>query len=150
MNLPQTYIHNHIHNQRGFTVVELLVVIGIFATMASLGMWLSADTYRSRSFQTDVNTVVSVLQRARSRAMNNVNETSHGVKLNAAGYTLFQTGDSSKDEVIEGNPTFLFSGPTEILFSQLSGDSSATGLLVITSGAKTATISLNNEGQISW
>src|SRR3989344_5574651 len=94
-------------SQRGFTIVELLVVMAIAAVMMGLGLFLSADFYRSSSFQ-------------------------------------------SEDEILTGNPSFTFSGPTEIVFTQLSGESTANGNLIITNGIKTATISFNSEGLIDW
>ncbi len=111
--------------------------------------------YRSNSFQTDVNSIVAALQKARSQSINNIDEKPHGVLLNSSNYIIFEgssyaTRDTTKDEALSANPSFTFSGPTEIIFTQLSGESSASGNLVINNGFRTASISFNNEGRIDW
>ena len=142
-------------SQRGFTIVELLVVMAIAAVMMGLGLFLSADFYRSSSFQSDINSIAAAAPKARSQAVNNINAAPHGIHLDSAGYTIFQGSSylariQSEDEILTGNPSFTFSGPTEIVFTQLSGESTANGNLIITNGIKTATISFNSEGLIDW
>ena len=142
-------------SSRGFTLVELLVVMALVATMAGLGLFLSADMYRDISFRSDINSIIASAQKARSQSINNIDEKPHGIRLDTSDYTIFEgssyaTRDTSKDQTLPANPSFTFSGPTEIVFTQLSGESNATGNLVIYNGFKTATISLNYEGQIDY
>lgn len=146
-------------SEAGFTMVEMLVVIGIFVFVAGLGLFLSTTTLRNSSFSSDVDGVAATLQRARGRAATNINESSHGVYLDASGYVIFQgTSYSPSDPMNQSIPagtgfSFLFSPPLPsqaIVFSQLSGDSDYEGTISITNGTNTAVININNEGQISW
>lgn len=160
MQLPKIYTPRK-SRDAGFTAVEILVVLGIFVFIAVLGLFLSTTTLRNSSFSSDINIVASVLQRARGRATANINEYSHGVRLDASGYTIFQGPSSpltfasrvvSLDEPIQAGAGFSFlpTATIDIIFTQLSGESSFNGPIVITNGFNTATISLNYEGQISW
>lgn len=159
MHLLKTFTPRKSHDT-GFTLVEILVVLGIFVFIAVLGLFLSTTTLRNSSFGSDINIVASVLQRARSRATANINESSHGVRLDGSGYTIFQgpppltfaSRVTSLDESIQAGAAFSFLpiATIDIIFTQLSGESSFSGPIVITNGFNTATISLNYEGQISW
>ncbi len=134
--------------------------MGLFVFIAAFGLFLSATTLRNSSFTSDVDIAASVLQRARSRATANINEYGHGVRLDSSGYTIFQgsapltftSRDAGLDESIQAGAGFSFmpTATIDIIFTQLSGESSFSGPIIITNGFNTATISLNYEGQISW
>jgi|SRR3989344_1626533 len=137
----------------GFTMIEILVVLAIFGALMMMGLFFDFTFYRGTSFNTDVDIFASILQRARARAVNNINESNHGVYIDTGDYVLFQ-GNSyganpSFDQRISRNPNVNFSGASEIVFSQISGNSSFEGDLIIDGFGKTTTISLNHEGLIN-
>ena len=142
------------NRQNGYTVVELLIVLGIITIVAGLGLFLSADTYRSSNFSAGVDAVTVSLQRARSRAINNIDAKRHGVKITGGDYVIFTTDnnytgrDATKDEIIAGGAGFVFSGADEFVFDRLSGKTTA-GDVTVTAGGKTATISINSQGRIN-
>ena len=59
--------------------MEIIIVIAMFGALLALGLFMSMDAYRGFSFRSEEDTVVSLLQKARSRAMNNMNQTPWGV-----------------------------------------------------------------------
>ena len=63
----------------GFTLIEILVVSAIITVLASLGLLMSFDVYRGFSFHSEVSTVASLLMRARSRSLANINQIPHGL-----------------------------------------------------------------------
>ncbi len=140
---------------KGFTLVELLVVMGIFTVLAGLGLFVSMGFYRSYSYSTQTGLLVSALQRSRSRSMNNINATLHGVHVDATTYTMFQgatyapADPNNEASVFASGVTSLTSA--DVIFTQLSGSLTSGPLtMVITDGIHTSTISFNNEGRISW
>ena len=142
-------------SSNGFTFVEILVVMAIITFMAGIGFFLSSDVFRSSSFSSDTDSLGIALQRARSQAINNIDEKPHGIKITGGDYIIFEgisyaSRDTSKDETIKGNSTFTFTGPTEVVFTQLSGQCSLCGDIVINDGSRTATILLNFEGRIDF
>jgi len=119
-----------------------------------MGLFFDFTFYRGTSFGTDVDMFASVLQRARARAVNNINESAHGVYIDSNRYIIFQGDsyalrDTSLDQQISRNPGLNFSGASEIVFRQLSGDSNFEGDIIVSGFGKTATISLNYEGLIN-
>lgn len=139
---------------RGFTIVELLVAMGIFTLLASLGLFISMDFYRSYSFRSDTASLVSAIMRARSRSLDNINGSPHGIFIASSSYTIFQgtsyaARDGSYDETFALGGDTRTSGLTEAVFARLDGQTT-DGTLIVTDEIHTATISLNHEGRIDW
>lgn len=157
MNSHRIYI---LSREAGFTFIEVMLVAAITLFFAGMGIFLSTDVYRSGLFRADADTVISALQRARSRAINNINESPHGVRIQTSGYTIFQGPDfvgrdASKDEFIPIGSGYTFSPtpPIDIVFQQLSGETAFDGNIVITNVSKNPipiTVNINNEGRIDF
>ena len=148
--------------QRGFSLVETLVVIGITAAFAALTLFADVNSFRGDAFRAEVNSLARTLQTARANALNNIDQEKHGVAIRPAGYdgyVLFE-GDSYADRngardvrVTSSHSVVIASGsPTEIVFAQLSGSTNYDGNITFTDPNRTITanISINHEGKISW
>ena len=149
----------------GFTLIEILVVVALLTIVSGLGLIVGMDSYRGYLFRTDRDTLVSLLERARGQAVNNMcigasctNGRPHGVFIDMAGsrYLLFQgatyaTRDSAADEVIVASSAIYRSGLSEVVFEQLSGNANPQGDIVLSGvvGA-VSTTSINAAGRISW
>lgn len=148
----------------GFTLVEILIAVAILLILLAMGLFLSLDLLKSRLFAADEDMFVSILHRARSRSLSNVNQHEHGVKLASGSFILFQgpgpnltyaTRVASRDEQFSINQTLVVSwpAPSEVVFDQLTGQvhsSFLTGNITMTGPQKTATVSFNPEGRIDW
>ena len=121
---------------RGFTLIEILVVVAIFTILASLGLFMTMDAYRATSSRSERDIVVSLLEQARSRAMNNYEGTTWGVCYLAPNYEIFSGNDCA-------------AGSSRIIFSQLAGTTTAIDI-PITQNGRTDIISINHEGTINW
>lgn len=144
-------------NMRGFTLIEVVVVIGIFVGIISLGLFLSMETFRGTLYRSEVSTIVSVLERARDRAMNNVNQTTWGVCYLGSSYVIIKGAacvQSSVQDTIIANPGvaqasgFPSSFPV-VQFSQLAGTTTGA-TIAVRQNDRTQTITINNEGTILW
>lgn len=133
----------------GFTLIEILVVIGIFSVLAAIGLFFSMDVYRSNSVSSERDMIMSILQKARSQAINNINEKPHGVRFISGKYIVFEGIDC--DATGQENPASPSVHPIDdcVKFDQLTGDS-INKTLTVTDGAKTFTIEINSQGRISW
>ena len=84
---------------RGFSMLEMLVVVGMFFLLAGFGLVVNMDAYRSTDFRSERDLFVALLQRARSQSMSNMCAGSvcedglpHGVHIEADRYVAFQGG----------------------------------------------------------
>jgi len=150
------------NNQKGLTLIEILVVIGLLAIIAGSFSFINLDSWRASIFRGERNLLVSVLQRARSQSINNVclgggctDGQPHGVAIQADKYIIFQgpsfaARKTAVDEIISANTLVSHAGLTEIVFEQLSGNASPAGNITLKDIVRTAAISVNEEGAINW
>jgi len=146
----------------GITLVEILIVIGLLTAIAGLSMLASIDMYRAHLFRGDRDMLIGVLQKARSRAMNNIclgsgcsDGKSHGVHFESDEYVIFQGAIynvlDTLNERFSVNDVVVISGLENVVFSQLSGDAAPEGNITIADDAgHTSVITINGEGQILW
>ena len=66
-------------SDKGFTFIEILVVIAILGTLFAIGLLMSMEAYRGYSRRSDRDILVSALERARSSALANTNQQEWGV-----------------------------------------------------------------------
>lgn len=155
-------------SSEGFTLIEILIVISLLVIIMSLGLIISFDIFKTSSFRSEKSIVVSVLQRARAKSLNNINEKRHGVRFetNPLRYIIFECsgctaypGASGSDETIESSGKNYSitqpSVPFDVVFEQLSGDcvssNCSTSLsITIRDAARIYTININKEGRIDW
>ena len=152
MKLPSTSTRD----KRGFTIIEVLVVIALITAIASVGIVSGIDSYQRYLFRSSIDTATSLLQKARSSAIHNVGETSHGVDFDHVPekFVLFRgdsymTRDPSFDLLVDRSKATTLSGLSEVVFDQLSGET-VGGDIILTNGIRTTTITINNEGGINW
>ena len=60
-------------------MVEIIVVIGILTVIIAFGMVIDLNVFKGDTFRAEEATIVSILEKARSRAMANMFESPHGV-----------------------------------------------------------------------
>jgi prepilin-type N-terminal cleavage/methylation domain-containing protein len=154
-------ISNFKYNQ-GFTMVELLLVMGIFTVLSSIATVSLAKFERNASLSSEVNTIIPDLKEQQIKAMAGDGEGSgsinnYGVHITATSYTLFQgtyvAGNSSNLVVtlpanIQLSTTFPSS---EILFAKGSGEVTGPNTLTLTdmTNSHTKTITINKYGVIT-
>jgi len=140
--------------------MEILVVIGLAAVVAVAGYVTSIGAFQRNTFSTERDLAVSLLQRARSQALANINQSAHGVVVESDKFVVyedtnesgdFNAGDSSFD--VPRSASVMASGDAEFLFDQLSGNGILTGSLRLT-GQRTnvdeAIITVEDNGRINW
>lgn len=147
----------------GFSLIELLVVIGIIGMLMSLSLFMDLNGYRGDAFRAEVSTLGIALQTARANALNNINEEKHGVAINPPGYkgyVIFEGESYSTRIVSHDHPIAMSykvnispSSPSEIVFDQLSGNGSVNADIILLDPERSTistVISINHEGKISW
>jgi prepilin-type N-terminal cleavage/methylation domain-containing protein len=155
----------------GFTLMEVLLVLGLLGMIFSMTAFVGIDSYRGSSFRNERDAFIGVLQRARDQSINNIclggctDSKKHGVYITSTDYTIFQgnsyaTRDTSVDQVvkIDADIDIAPGGFTEVVFSQLSGDAATTPvmisgfseLMMTDSTFHQSIIRVSSFGQITW
>lgn len=140
---------------RGFTIIEVVITLGLLSIAGALTMLIGIDSIARSVVIRERDTVVTFLETARTKALANVNQASHGLHIDEDSFTLFNgnvfnSGDPTNRSYAREEAVSV-SGPTDIVFDQLSGSVSAgAGTLVFADSTQSASIEVNEEGRIEW
>src|ERR1051326_7870488 len=80
---------NNQSGQRGMTLIEMIVVIAIITILFATGVVMSMEAFRGYTRRSERDVIVSILQRARSRAMANVGQHAWGACFDGSNYYIF-------------------------------------------------------------
>ncbi len=149
--------HQSVSAKNGFTLLEVMIVVAILAIVMAATIGSGFGFYTGQSLVGERDGLVSLLRHARGKAMNNTNQSSHGVYVSTSTnqYILFQ-GNSyalraqDYDLPFPQSPSVTFTGPTEIVFTAITGTSSASDTITLSVGAGSMNIVINGEGRVSW
>src|SRR5690349_17306387 len=140
----------------GFTVIELLVVIVLIAMIAGFGLFIGMDFYRAYAYRSERSVIISMLQKARSESMDNINQARHGVHFSSPlKYIVFQCSsatpqcadysgaDTAQDLTVNPGFNSTVAGiPLDVVFSQLDGQ-----CVTCAAGPQTVTVTANGQSK---
>ena len=143
--------------QRGFTLIEILIVIGIFLFLGAMSILMGMDSVGRSVVIEDRDILVMLLNEARANALANVGESRHGVHIGSTAYTSFAGNDLATSDVsmrheVQRDVTVLASPlGGEVVFDRLSGDTYAgAGTITLSQDPQSLEIEINNTGRIEW
>ncbi len=151
-------------SSRGFTFIELILVLGLVGILAAFSMVMSMSTLsRSRVLETRDLFVTLLLQNARSEALANIDARSHGVYIDNHCHRFIRFADTAytppsdcahdHEEIPYSTERISITntGGDIVIFEQLSGNViTGAGTITLTNGAETLDITLRTSGQIDW
>jgi len=149
----------------GFTMVELLLVMGIFAILIALSSVNYFSTINQNTVGNTENVLIADLRSAQNKAMSGtsvsgVSQPSWGVKFLGNSYVIFpgttySAGNTNNYVVTLPDRVVLSTTfpSSQVQFSRISGEimsySSATDTITLTVGSSSKTIELNVYGTIT-
>ncbi len=147
-------------NRRGFTIIELAIVIGILALILGIvGGFISSAT--ARVSVTDVSVqLVDTLRRAQWQTISGQDDSDWGVHLETGSFVLFNgpTYNSSDPDnyiIYMESPVIISSinlngGGSEALFDGQFGDSSTYGTITLSNPVveETVVVTINQIGTV--
>ena len=139
---------------KGFTLFEILIVLGILAVLMSLTLPMGLGFYGSQQLGSGSQGIVQALRKAQLQAISQERDSSFGVYLAGHNYILFKgssyaSRDPLYDEVSDIPQILNVSGLSEVVFSKLEGIPNMTGDIVLTGGGNTVKININAAGRIN-
>lgn len=149
--------------QSGFTLVELMIIIALFAVVAGFSFPYFRGSNVQHMLDASSDELHGVLRQAQGRAMSGYNASAWGVHWGTGEYTLFSgddydTRDTTYDLVIDYpgaisiTSSVSVSGatyPDDVVFDPLTGTTEADGTITITSSiSDTERFTVSPQGQI--
>lgn len=138
---------------RGFTFIEIIVVVAIISLLATFSLFMSMETFRGTLRRSEGQMVTTLLQKARSRALSNLSQSSWGVCYIAPNYVLFRgtacTAGHAENETVPANPVTPATFLSPVVFSALSATSTG-GIITVVEGTRVSTTTVNAAGRIDW
>lgn len=142
-------------SRAGFTLVEVLLVLGIIGVLAGLTIPLVASLPATTNLQTAAESLASQLRRAQARAVAGWNGHAWGVAFFADRATVFAGSSFSARDPLEDEETILPATVSltsalgsEVNFSPAGLPSAAGDLTLANSDATVAVVSLGSGGAI--
>ncbi|MFA6446451.1 MAG: type II secretion system protein [Candidatus Paceibacterota bacterium] len=145
--------------QRGYTLLELALVIGIIAVILYFSVPVGIRLYRVQLVESARNQTKEILKSARSQSILQKNDITFGVKFDTAPSTivLFQgasyaLANHDLDEIstVPDTITFSVSIPAlnDILFAKRTGLPSATGTITLSDGEFSRVLVVDDFGNV--
>jgi len=135
--------------KKGITIVEILVSLSIIGIVAAISVSVFSRLANVTSLDRDVSIVLSYVSRARTEAIDSVDNLSHGVNFQAntvkifSGTTLGASNVEASYSLLSGasiSATDLSNDTNSFYFNKLTGTPSATGTVTVSLGALSKTI----------
>ena len=127
---------------RGFSLIEILVVIAVAGILLFLTLPMGINFYRTQQLDTTVSEIIQTLRRAQINAMAVDNDQTWTVYFESGQYRL-------EDEVFDILNDITFGGLSSVTFSKLTGLPTSTGNITLTLNGEVETISINSVGRIN-
>jgi len=146
----------------GFVLIEIIFAVVIVSSLFLLNSFLNQENYNQKSLEQEKLLLISVLQKARNRAMNNIDISNHGLHIDDKNYILFRKIPYNKYELtnenvkrnsnikINSSSNLLNNNEIEIIFTQLSGEPINVGQIELSDEIKKYYIDVISGGLINW
>lgn len=143
-------VNNFVINQRAFTIIELIVVVGILGVVIAIAAPKFSEMKSHMSANQDTRELTSILGTLRAEAVRL--RSSIRVSFTTTGYSWDINDDGSVDgsRNLSTNSNWLAGAPSSIVFNGLGlvRGIATTQNLSITNGDGTSTLRLNGNGFI--
>ena len=152
-------IHSHIRMPKGFTLLEMLLALGIIAIIAVVSITSLSRVNTEKAIAVDADKALSLLARARSMTLSAKDGFVHGVHFEERTLVLFK--GESYDAGAPGSEAFplhdevkisavvLAGGGSDVVFKKLTGATTQNGTVTLASirdGTKTKVITIEATG----
>lgn len=139
----------------GFTIFEIIFVMGLFAFIGAISLPYTIDTYKHYLLSTETQMIIGILRRAEGMAIANKYGDSFGVSIQGTQYVLFRGSNYSSrnipyDELYPKSESVAVLPLSEIVFQPISGKPGQATVFTLSSSGSTQQIDINAQGTINW
>lgn len=140
--------------QSGFTLVEVLLVLGLTFTIAAFSYPLVHSTFRSHVVQSATGRLVTALRKAELQATLESEGAYHGVRILPEEYVVFvgdsyDERDTERDESFTRSSTVHITGSEEVVFAPHTGVPNEQVLITLSFDTELKEVSISPIGFIT-
>ncbi len=140
---------------KGFSLVEILIVLGIFTVLASVSILGYLNFTAHSNLEISTVGLVESIRFAQSSSQAGVGDSKWGVQISLDQVTIFKgdsytTRDSSFDQIMGLSSKVIASGLSEIVFEKLMGSTVNTGVITLSNNSGLKNISINEKGILTY
>lgn len=111
---------------RGFTLVEIIIVIGLSVVLIGSFSFLGTQTIKNQEFERVEEIIKSELFHAQARSMSGTDDSSWGVAFMENQIVSFRgpnyaQRDAEYDNIINFSNDIIISGASEVVFNRIDG-----------------------------
>ncbi len=141
--------------KNGFSLVEVIIVIGIFALFLGMSDSIYKFFGSHSNLEMTTNSVVEALRFAESNSVKANGDSNWGVKFFNNQAIVFKgssyvTRDSTADKSVTFPGDMVLSGADEVVFSKFTGWTSNAGTTTVTNNDGLKNIYINAKGTITY
>lgn len=142
---------NYLFRNKGFTVMEILIVVGILGVLMAIIVPSFSQFRKAGLVNTETQDIVSFINRARLSSMHSKNDLEYGIHFNSTGVVMYSTpvydAMETTNETRNLDSTLFFStiavqgGGNDIVFKKVTGaaDKYATTTMKFVGASATST-----------
>jgi prepilin-type N-terminal cleavage/methylation domain-containing protein len=140
---------------RGFSLLELLIVISIFSIFASMTTSTYYNMRSHTSLELDTSSLVEALRFAQSSSQSGKGDSKWGVKIFPNQFVIFK-GDTYAGRVLGFDDAYNLSGGvnvsgvSEVVFEKVTGGTTVVGTVTLTNASDSNNIIINEKGTINY
>lgn len=144
-----------VSHQGGFSLVELIVVLGIFALLFSVSESVYTSFKSTSNLKIATGSVVEALRYAKTNSEMMKGDSRWGVEILTDKLIIFKGGDYGNRDVLL-DQSFDFpsgvktGGMSEIVFEKMNGSPVNVGIITITNNSGSKNITINEKGTITY
>jgi Tfp pilus assembly major pilin PilA len=155
----QTSLTNKI---KGFTFIEIIIVIGLFFVLSGIGLGAYFSYYSQSLASMDVNNAITLIKQTRFKALKNPTNSDYGIHLDPITKTITSFRDTysvmdnknivlqlEKLNVIDLSLNPVIGATDEILFEKQTGKTQNTGSFTIGNNEINYIFNINRQGVIN-
>lgn len=140
---------------RGFTLLEIIVVMGIFGLLATISTSVYSSFKAHENLEISAVTVVEAIRYAQLNSQVGKGDSSWGVKISSDSISIFEgssyvSRENSSDQSLDFTGGVLASGLSEIVFNKVTGSTIDTGTIVLTNSYGDKNITINEKGTLTY
>jgi len=145
-------------NQSGFTLLEILLVVGLLVAVAGLSVPIYQSFQVTNDLDIAVNTIAQSSRRAQILAQSGEGDKNWGIYMDSSIIVVFRgdayAGRPQVDQDLDEEfdvPATITIPQSEVVFSKISGDPNTTIAITVTaSNGNTREVSINEVGMVEY